>query len=433
WRVFGFGGALVLGVTCLFALAPALRASGVSPVHALKGGENPHSKRRLMHGLAGAQVAFCFLVLFVAGLFVTTFRRLAHVPTGFSAERILVLDTVAKTPQTAAIWEQAGEDLRSQPGVEKVALMDRPLLDNFSWNHFVSVNGGPPNGVLAYFRRITPGWLDTMKVRLLDGRDFRPEDASPHAAIVNEAFAKTYFDGQDPVGKAFALPGDKGDRSEFQIVGLVADTVYNSIRAPMLPVAFVPFDSLNADGAPETQREGAFIVRTGSAKPMALAQMLRQEVTKARPELRVSRVRTQREINEAQTVRERLLAVLAAFFGAMALLLAAVGLYGVLHFSILQRRREIGIRIAVGAGAGSIGWLVIRDVFVSVTAGGVAGLALGLISVRYIQALFYQVKPTDLPMLFFPSVAIFAAAFVAALPGVIQALRIDPVTMLRTD
>src|SRR6185437_10803004 len=128
WRVLGFGIVLTLFVTFLFGLVPALRASRVNPVSALKGGEDPHSKRRLMHALIAAQVAFCFLVLFVAGLFVTTFKRLSEEPTGFSAERLLALDIVTKQPQPVEYWEQVAERLRGVQGVEMVALTDQPLL-----------------------------------------------------------------------------------------------------------------------------------------------------------------------------------------------------------------------------------------------------------------------------------------------------------------
>ena len=132
-----FGLALALGVMLLFGLVPALRASAVNPVSALKGGEDPHSKRRLMHALVAVQVAFCFLVLFVAGLFVTTFQRLSHEPTGFSADRVLVLDTVTRQLQPVEFWEQMAEHLRGVQGVEMVALADKPLLENSSWNNFI--------------------------------------------------------------------------------------------------------------------------------------------------------------------------------------------------------------------------------------------------------------------------------------------------------
>jgi predicted permease len=369
----------------------------------------------------------------VAGLFVKTFDRLSHQPTGFSADRLLVLDAVAKHPQTLEFWEQLAEHLRSVQGVETVALTDSPLLGGNSWNNFVSINGAPPNGVLSFMRGVSPGWLEAMKIPLIDGRDFLPADTHPGSALVNETFAKTYFDGVDPVGKAFDLAADEGGRLRYQIVGYVADVKYRNLREPILPQFYVPFHSLAASGASRKKGAATLLVRTSISNPRALASVLRQEVPRARPEFRVSRIRTQLEINQSHTVRERLLATLALFFAIVALLLAGVGLYGVLHYSVLQRRREIGIRIAVGAQAGGIARLVTMDVFSMVFLGAAAGVSLGMASVRFIESLFYQVKATDLQILALPSLAILTGASLAALPAVIRAARIDPVTMLRAE
>jgi predicted permease len=433
WRTLGFGLALALGVTLLFGLAPALRASSVSPVSALKGGEDPHSKRRLMHALVAIQVAFCFLVLFVAGLFVTTLQRLSHQPTGFSTDRVLVLSVVAKSAQPVEIWEQVAEHLRSVRGVDTIALADQALLSGNSWNNFVSVNGAPFNGILSYMRAVSPGWLETMKISLLDGRDFQPSDKNLGSALVNETFAKVYFDGVDPVGKTFDLATDEGIRVRYEVVGLVGDVRYRNLREPILPQFYVPFPSGWADGKPRKTGGGTLLVRTSVADPRLLASVLRQEVPRARSEFRVSRIRTQLDINESHTVRERLLATLAMFFAIVALLLAGVGLYGVLHYSVLQRRREIGIRIAVGAQAGGIARLVTMDVFSMVLLGAASGVGLGMVSVRFIESLFYQVKATELQMLAIPSLAILAGALLSALPAVIRAVRIDPITMLRAE
>ena len=154
---------------------------------------------------------------------------------------------------------------------------------------------------------------------------------------------------------------------------------------------------------------------------------------RARPEFRVGNIRTQLEINQSQTVRERLLAMLALFFAVVALLLAGIGLYGVLDYSVLQRRREIGIRMAIGAPAGNIARLVTVEIFAMVLIGALAGVALGMASARYIEALLYQVKPTDLGMLALPSLTILAAALLAALPAVFHAVRIDPAATLRAE
>jgi ABC-type antimicrobial peptide transport system permease subunit len=161
--------------------------------------------------------------------------------------------------------------------------------------------------------------------------------------------------------------------------------------------------------------------------------MLRQEVSKVRSEFHVSNVRTQLELNQAQTVRERLLATLAFFFGAVALLLAGVGLYGVLNYSVLQREREIGIRMALGAQVGDVVRRITTGISVAVMTGAVAGLALGLASVRYIESLLYQVKATDGGVLAVPCLTILLAVLIAAVPAVLRALRVDPVAILRVE
>jgi len=433
WRVLGFGLALTVAVTLLFGLAPALRASGTKPVSALKGGEDPHSRRRLMHSLVAVQTAFCFLVLFVAGLFVATFERLSHQSTGFSAERLLTLETVSERPQPPEYWDQVAEHLRAVPGVETVAIADRTLLGGSSWNNFILVNGAPTNGVLAYMLSGSPGWLETMRIPLLDGRDFRPSDAYPGMAIVNEAFAKQSFGGGNPTGKFFEMAPGGGPRLRFEVVGLAGDVRYREMREPILPQAYYPMHVADGKGGLTARDYGVFMVRTKSANPLAMASILRREVARVRPEFRVSNIRTQMEINQSHTVRERLLARLAMFFGVIALLLAGVGLYGVLDYSVLQRRREIGIRMALGAQAGDIARRVTVDVFSMVLGGALAGLALGFAAARYIQALLYQVKPTDARMLALPALTILAAALLAALPPVIRAVRIDPAETLRVE
>ena len=387
-----------------------------------------------MHALIGRAGRLLFSCTFRRGPFCHDVRtvvqssRPAFPQTGF-----LLLDTVTQQPQPLEFWEQVAEHLRSVQGVEAVALADAPLLGGNSWNNFVSINGGPSNGILSYMRGVSPGWLETMKIPLIDGRDFRPSDTHPGSAIVNETFAKTYFDGVDPVGKTFDLATDEGMRLRYQIVGYVRDVRYRDLREPILPQFYVPFHSIAASGAPRKKGAGTLLVRASVSNPRALGSVLRQEVPRARSEFRVSRIRMQFEINQSHTVRERLLATLALFFAIVALLLAGVGLYGVLHYSVLQRRREIGIRIAVGAQAGGIARLVTMDVFSIVFLGAAAGVSLGIVSVRLIESLFYQVKATDLQMLALPSLAILAGTLLAALPAVIRAVRIDPATMLRAE
>jgi predicted permease len=433
WRVLGFGLALAIGVTGLFGLAPALRASAVRPIGALKGGGDPHTWRRVMHALIAAQVAFCVVVHLVSGLFVATFERLSRQPTGFSAERLLVLDTVTSSPQPPAFWEQVGSQLRAAPGVEAIALSGWALMDNTAWNGSISIDGGPPSPSWVFFLAVSPGWLDTMRIPIVAGRDFRPTDTQPGVAIVNETFARQYFGGQNPVGRFFDKAQRDGQNGRIEIVGLAKDARYRSMREAILPIAYFPLSSTAANGTLQPRSSGTFIVRAAGADPLPLAPLLRQQVSQARSEFRVRNIRTQEELNQAQTVRERLLAMLAWFFGVVALLLTAVGLYGVLHYSVLQRRREIGIRLALGARAGHVARGVTMGMLGMVVAGAIAGLALGLASERYLAALLYQVDAAEPLMLARPALMILGAAILAALPAVVHAIRIDPVKTLRAD
>jgi predicted permease len=387
-----------------------------------------------MHALIAAQVAFCFVVHFVAGLFVSTFDKLTNQPTGFSAERILNLEAVAQRPQPPEFWSQVAEHLRALPGVERVSLIGWPLLSGESSVGNISINGAPPGDVFSDFVIISPGWVDEMRIPFLGGRDFRGADTNPSVAIVNQAFTKQYFNGENPIGKSFERVEPAGGRARIEIVGLVGNArSRDNLRLPIRPTAYIPFPTTDAKGAVQPMGRGTFVVRTASANPLALASTLRREVPRARPGFRVSNIHTQTELNQSSTIRERLLAMLALFFAAVALLLAGVGLYGVLDYSVLQRRREIGIRIAIGAQAGDIARRVTVDVFAMVLVGAAAGVALGMVAVRSIQTLLYQVKGTDLEILALPSLAILAAALLAAAPAVIRAVRIDPASMLRAE
>jgi predicted permease len=431
WRVLAFAVVLTLAVSLLFGAAPALRASAIRPVEALKGGDNSHWRARWMRALIALQAAFCFVVLFAAGLFVATFDRLHRQPNGFSSERIVNIDIVNPKNEPSTLWDQVADHLRTMPGVQAVAYADWPLLDGSGFKtDAIAIDNRPPSEIPAWFMNVSPGWLDTMKIPFLAGRDFRPTDLSPGAAIVNEAFARQFFAHENPVGQWFEGTSGWMRGQKFQIVGLVHDARYRFLRQTVLPVAYTPFRRTDARG---TMQGGTLVVRTATSNPLALASILRHEIPRARPEFRVSNMRTQQELIDSQTIRERLLAILARFFGAVALLLAGVGLYGVLDYGVWQRRREIGIRMALGAQPRDLAVRVTARVFSMVVLGALTGLALGLASVRYIEPLLYQVRSTELPVLVIPSLAILGAAALAALPAVIHAVEIDPATLLRSE
>jgi predicted permease len=424
WRVLAFIAALAILSTLLFGVMPAFRASRVDPAASLKGGDNPHSRRRLMYALIAVQVAFCFLVHFAADAFVSTLNRITKQGTGFSAERLLVLSAEAQRPQPTEYWYQAAARLKEIPSVENAAICSWPLLSGNGMNSFISVNGAPPGPTLAYLLNVSPGWLDVMKIPLLSGRDFRPEDVTPGVAIINRAFAREYFHSQDPVGKSF----DRGTEP-YQVIGLVADARYRNMREPITPTAYIPLRL----PAPEFLKGASFMVRTHSQNPNAISSVLRGELQRYRSELRVTNVTTQKQIDDAQTVQERLLAALGVFFAGVALLLAAIGLFGVLDYSVLQRRRELGIRIAIGATASEIARQVASGLFLTVLTGAISGALVGLLLEPRIKTLLYQIDRSDIAVLTTPFCVITAITLLTAIPAVIRGIRIDPAEMLRSE
>jgi predicted permease len=430
WRVLLFGSGLILFVVLLLGLLPALRASAVRPVTALKGGEDPHSPRRLMRGAIALQVAFCVLVLFLSSLFVVSFQRLENRPLGFSTDRLLLLQTVAGKGQLPVVWNQTAEALRAAPGVDSVAIGGWPLLGHLRINSDISINGAPPSPTSAFFLNVSPGWLSTMQIPLVSGRDFLPEDTSPGEAIVNETFVKTFFPGQDPIGRTF----ERGANQPLnKIVGVTPDVPDHDLHEPNGAVFYVPFNAIDGNSAPTPVSFATFVIHTDAQNPVALADTLRRLIAQRHNGLRVSNITTQFDLVRDQTIRERMIALLAAFFAAIALLLAGIGLYAVLNYSVLQRRREIGIRMAIGSPRASIVRIVALDVFLMIALGGCVGIALGLGAARYVQSLFYQVKATDADMIALPTCAFLLTALFASMPAVLRALRTDPTEILRSE
>jgi len=432
-RVLMVGLLLILAVILLFGLIPALRASAMQPTIALKGGEEPQARRRSMYTLVAAQTAFCFLVLFLAGLFAVTFHRLSSQPMGFEAKGLLLLETQSPHGQMPEAWAQMGEQLRAMPGVTGVAESGWPLLSTGARNGSISVNGGPPSMTLGYFLTVSPGWIATMKMHLLEGRAIAATDTFPGEAVVNERFVKDFFQGQDPLGKTFEKTDGGAQKLLCRVVGVVADTPYRYLREQVLPAAFVPYREVDDKGIVGKESNGTFLVRTTVLDPMDVAAEMRRKVAAAGAEFRVSNVETQQELIDNQTVRERLLAMLGAFFAGVALLLAVVGLYGVLHYSVIEREREIGMRIALGATASNIAQIVGARVFAMVLLGAAAGLTLGLLSERWVASLMYGVKGTEMTMMTLPAVVLLLAGALAAAPAVMRAIRIDPAVLLRSE
>jgi ABC-type antimicrobial peptide transport system permease subunit len=292
-----------------------------------------------------------------------------------------------------------------------------------AWSTDVWFNGRAGQGQNPYFLAVGEGWFDTMRVPLIEGRAFRRDDRDPDVAIVSEAFARKYFNGQNPVGKSFERSVNK-KLTRVQIVGLSRDVRYANMREPIRPIVFVPMRS--SDWA-------TFLVRTDGADPSALASTLRHEIPRVRSDLRVININTQAEVVMRHTLRERLLATLSLFFATVALLLAGVGLYGVLNYSVVQRSREIGIRMALGARPRHVARGITAQLLGMLAVGSAAGLGAGLASEHYLQTLLYGVTVRDTGMLMVPLLTLFTVSLLAAMPPVLRAVRIDPAVTLRAD
>lgn len=432
WRVLGFGVLLATVVTLLFGLVPALRASRVKPLAALKGTADTYARRGLMSALVAAQVAFCVLVLFVAGLFVSTFQRLSTRPLGFVPRNLVMVGgSFRGQPQPAEVWRQIAGQLGQIPSVQSVSYAGWAPLSGNHWTQSVRVRGRAAEPQAPYFLEVSPGYFNTMRIGWMGGRDFRTGDTPPTldadkrpsagVGIVNQAFARIYFDGQDPIGKLIDVRRDKDASAPLEIVGYVRDSCYSTVREVTHPTVYVPFAS---------RGDAVVMVRT-EADPRPLVPILRQELRHARPDIRVGNIQLQTAMVERQMLRERLLATLSFFFAAIALALAAIGLYGVLNYAVIRQHREIGIRIALGARASHVIRRMTAGAFFTVLCGAAIGLTAGVACGRFIESLLYEVKPGDAGMMAVPILTLLAAAAMAAIPPAIRATRIDPAQTLR--
>ena len=434
FRIVAFSVCLSLVLTLLFGLPSALRASSSKPFAALKAGNDPPQRRRLMHALTMAQSAFCFLVLLVAGMFVSSFDQLSRQPLGYSPDRIVNLESVTRHPQPAISWEQAADSLRWVPGVDSVTLAAWPLMSGETANSAIRTHG-VMSEVFADRFLVSPGWFDEMRIPILAGRDFRVGEARPGPAIVNQSFVNQFFGGENPMGKSFEILDGRGGATPLQIAGIVADARYRDrLHIAIRPTFFMPLRTVAADGSAQPIGRGTFVVHTSAGvEPASLGSALRKAVSLAQPEIRVSNVRTQHEILESKTIRERLLSMLAAFFAAIAMLLAAIGLYGVLDYSVLQQRRELGVRIAIGARSRDVVKQVTFVTLTMVAVGALLGLLAGIGSVRYIESILFHVRALDAAIILPPAFTIGLAAGAAAVSPVLRALRIDPVELLKSE
>ena len=431
WRTIAFGVALTVTVTVLFGLAPAIRASSIQPLGGLKERVDGYAHRRVARTLVAAQMTFCVFVLFVAGLFVTTFSNLAGRSLGFEYEHVLLVDAQT-TPgrDMNETWTGLMDRLRGTADIESVSFAQWVPLSQNRWTSTVRVPGQPNLQNPSLFLAVGPGFFKAMQVGMVAGRDLTPSDTAPRVTtdkqlvpgvgIVNEAFARVLFGGDNPIGKRVTVsPGNP----PMEIIGMVRDSTYYNVREPMRPTVYVPWES--KDG-------GTLIVRT-KGDPLAAIPAVRAELSRARTDFRALQVSPYSTMVKRQMVLERLLAILSIFFATVALLLASIGLYGVLNYAVIQRRREIGVRMALGARAVDVIRGVTAEMMSPVGIGTLIGLGAGLAFGGLIERILFEVKPTDPLTITVPLLTLAAAAALAALPPSIRAARIDPAQTLRSE
>jgi predicted permease len=432
WRMLVFLTAVGSLVTLLFGLAPAIRASAVSPGDALKSvGGRQTARLGLFRPLVAAQVAFSFVVLFVAGLCVTSFVKLLRMDLGFD-QRNLALVNVTATPgrqhdgNRLAMWEHLLERLEQIPGIQSASLSRWGLFEGSGRNKGVRIPGRAMDGYTPWYLPVSPGFLETMRIPLLAGRDFDWRDAqpdSPSAVIVNESFAKRYFPGDSPLGQRFFRIDGGATLVPQDIIGVAGDAKYTSLREPVPPTVYDPYPPADA---------AVVQVRT----PLDLGSLvatLREELPRAHPAFRLADVTFQSTLVDNNLVRDRALALLSVFFSVVAIALVIVGLYGVLSYSLVQRRREIGIRLALGAQPARVTRLVLSELGAITIVGLIAGVAAATFAVRFITDLLFAVKPSDLWSVVGPMICLLVACALSALVPALRATRIDPILALRND
>jgi len=428
WRLLAFIGGMTMLSSALFGLAPALRASGVQLMTALKAsGVRTSTRTGAVRPFVMMQVAFSLIVLFVGGLLVRSFVKLSSVNPGFEMSNVLLVSwegvqRLEPNQQHAALL-QVLDRLRDLPGVAAVSAAEFNVLGR-PWRNDFPLPGTARETIEATMAPVTSGYFETMKIPLRAGRTFVRGDLDtevPSAVMVNESFAKRYFGGEPAVGRLFDARLGKV-RSPSEVVGVVADVRYD-LRKPPAPTIYIllPLQSLRT-----------LHVRV-SGDPRAVTSRIREEVRAATPLLRVTTVTSQEALVNRTLVRERLLAVLSGFFAMVGLVLTAVGLYGTLSYAVVQRTREIGIRVALGARAVGAVRSVLADTAGTTLIGAACGVAGGLYASRFVEAMLFEVAARDVWSLALPLGALLLATFVAAVVPAWRAARVDPVIALRNE
>jgi len=448
--LFNFALSLVTGL--LFGLAPALRSTKPSLAPTLKdqvgavigGGAGV----RVRKALVIAQVTVSVLLLIGAGLFIRSLRNLRTLDLGMKTEHLVAFNLSpglsGYTPlRTKQFTKQVAERIRSAPGVTAAAFSNIGLLEGNEWDSWITVDGYTPKpGEVPdpYCNAVSPGYFTTMGIPLLRGRDFdaRDERYDPprdqasnipppyRVAIVNESWVKHYFGNRDPIGHHFGFGIDPGTPMPIEVIGVVKDAKYTGVRDDIPEQVFVPFLENDFAGG------SVMYVRTTS-EPSAAYGVIRQVVRDVDGNVPVYNLRTLEHQIDQSLLNDRLIATLSTAFGVLATLLAVIGLYGVMAYSVARRTREIGVRMALGAMPGNVIWLVMREVLLLVGVGVALGLVGAFAVSRLVTSQLYGITPND-PVTIVAAAGLLAG--VALLAGYIparRATRVNPTMALRYE
>jgi putative ABC transport system permease protein len=438
WRVFAFLGALAVSTCVLFGLAPALRVTRTEAGAAVKASGRGNTATREGFGLRRllvvSQVALSLVLLVGALLFVRSFRNLLVLNPGFRQDGILeaALDPRRldmPQEQRIPLRQEIIRRVRAIPGVEAAADASVIPLSGSSWTMAVGVSGASEAGT-SRFDWVGPEFFKTMEIPLLEGRAFDEHDTphSPSVAIVNETFARKVLDGRDPIGRTFRNVAEPGyPETIYQIVGVVKDTRYQQLRESQQAICFVPSSQYPMGSGPFAQ----ILIRSNLPLP-ALTEQVKSTIAGVSPDILIY-FRVFRTMVRDNLVEDRLMATLSGFFAALAMLLAIIGLYGVMSYMVVRRRSEIGIRMALGANSGDVSKMILREAGVLLAVGLGIGTGLALAAATAAGALLFGLKPND-PATFTAAVAALAIAALGAsyLPAR-RAARLDPVQALREE
>jgi predicted permease len=432
-RVLGLAISACVVATVLFGLGPALMATDVRLNRALKtGGRGTRGGASLkgMRPLLVTQVAMSLVLVLSAGLFGRSLLNLYRLDAGFDRTRLVgvgvdVLSSGYSRAELPGLYQRLVERVQSMPGVESVAFSMCGLESGCNSNSDMKIQtseSGPPEDARVQENRVSARYFSTLGIRLVAGRDFDTRDTSisRKVAIVNESFARRYFDGENAIGRRFGY-----ERPDTEIVGVIRDARVTNLRTAPVPFVYYPLQQPPVFAS-------AIDVRV-SGNTAQTARDLRRAITEVEPRLLITRLATMDEQIDVNIRRDRLVAYLTAIFGCAALLLACVGLYGVMSYSVLQRTSELGVRLALGAGPAELIRLVVSDGMRMVVAGAVIGLVVALSAGRVISQLLFGVSGRDIAtysvmMTVLVVVGLFACYFPAR-----RASRLNPIAALRAD